>query len=136
MNFSKSKWFTYTLLVGLLPIATRLTLWTAAKPGTILAIAASDVITLGLVLHISIINELEHVADRTNRDSNLKTILNGTSAFFITLYGALYALAIIGEKNQDFLDKASMLKSSLGLASASLLLSLVTSRHLAKGSTK
>ncbi|MES2160773.1 MAG: hypothetical protein V4476_06420 [Pseudomonadota bacterium] len=133
MTFSKSKWFTYTLLVGLLPMSTRLLMWTASKANTVAAVAASDIITLGLVLHISVINELEHA---TNRAANLKTILNGTSAFFIALYGALYGLAILGEKNQDFIDKTSMLKSSIGLASVSLLLSLVTYQYLANGDTK
>ncbi|WP_141758568.1 hypothetical protein [Duganella sp. HH105] len=60
MSFSKSKWFTYTLLVGLLPISARLVVWAAAKAGRVSAITASDFITLGLVLHISVINEVEH----------------------------------------------------------------------------
>lgn len=133
MSFSKSKWFTYTLLVGLLPISTRLVVWAAAQAGKVNVITASDFVTLGLVLHISVINEVEHVSRKA---SSVKTILNGSSAFLIALYGALYAMAIIGEANRDFIDMGSMLKSSIALSSASLVLSIAATPHLAKRSTK
>ncbi|WP_141758569.1 hypothetical protein [Duganella sp. HH105] len=66
----------------------------------------------------------------------MRTILNGSSAFLIALYGALYAMAIVGEANQDFIDAVSMLKSSIALSSVSLVLSLAAAQHLAKRSAK
>ncbi|GJI89478.1 hypothetical protein RugamoR1_26410 [Rugamonas sp. R1(2021)] len=94
---------------------------------------ASDFITLGLVLHISIVNEVEHA---TLRAADLKTISNGTSLLFITSYGALYAIAIIGERNPRFVDTSLMLSISVGLAATSFLLGLKVYQRLSHRNSK
>jgi len=62
MKFSKSKWLTYTFFVGLIPVFTRLLAWAITHAGAVSPLAASDFVYFGLVLHISIINELEYLS--------------------------------------------------------------------------
>lgn len=133
MKFSKSKWLAYTFLVGLIPVLTRLLTWATTTTGAVSPLAAADFVAFGLVLHISVINELEHLPAK---EKDWKTIQNGTSLIFITLYSALYALTIIGEKSANLIDGAVMLRSSIVFAAASLLLSLSAFHRLSKLSSR
>ena len=129
MKFSKSKWLAYTFLVGLIPVLTRLLTWTTTTSGTVNPLAAPDFVAFGLVLHVSIINELEHLPAK---ERDWKTIQNGTSLIFIALYSALYAVTIIGEKSANLIDATVMLRSSIAFASVSSLLSLAVFHRLSK----
>ena len=129
MIFSKSKWLAYTFLVGLIPVLTRLLTWTTTTSGTVNPLAAPDFVAFGLVLHVSIINELEHLPAK---ERDWKTIQNGTSLIFIALYSALYAVTIIGEKSANLIDATVMLRSSIAFASVSSLLSLAVFHRLSK----
>lgn len=129
MKFSKSKWLAYTFLVGLIPVLTRLLAWTTTTVGTVSPLAAPDFVAFGLVLHISVINELEHLP---TKERDWKTIQNGTSLLFITLYGALYAVTIIGERSANLIDANVMLRSSIAFATVSSLLSLAVFHRLSK----
>lgn len=91
--------------------------------------AAPDFVAFGLVLHVSIINELEHLPAK---ERDWKTIQNGTSLIFIALYSALYAVTIIGEKSANLIDATVMLRSSIAFASVSSLLSLAVFHRLSK----
>lgn len=84
MNNKKAKWLAYTVLVGLIPILCRMIAWLVTKSGTVELLASSDFVALGLVLHISIINEMEHISDD---ERDWKTIQNGVSIAFIAAYG-------------------------------------------------
>lgn len=129
MKFSKSKWLAYTFLVGLIPVLTRLLTWITTAAGVVSPLVAADFVAFGLVLHISIINELEHLPAR---ERDWKTIQNGTSLVFITLYSALYAVTIIGEKSVNLIDATVMLGSSMAFAAVSTLLSLSVFHRLSK----
>jgi hypothetical protein len=129
MKFSKSKWLAYTFLVGLIPVLTRLLTWITTTTGAVSPLAAADLVAFGLVLHISVINELEHLPAR---ERDWKTIQNGTSLIFITLYSALYAVTIIGEKSTNLIDTTVMLRSSMVFAAISSLLSLSVFHRLSK----
>jgi len=129
MKFSKSKWLTYTFFVGLIPVFTRLLAWAITHAGAVSPLAASDFVYFGLVLHISIINELEYLS---SAELAWKTTQNGLSLIFITLYGALYAMAILGERNVGLVDAVVALKISIIFAVASISLSLTTFHHLSK----
>lgn len=129
MKSSKSKWLAYTVLVGLIPILTRILVWITTKSGTVNVVMASDFIAFGLVLHISIINELEHLSAT---DRGWKTIQNGSSVIFIALYSALYSLILVGEKNQALIDNAVMLNSAASLSFVSLVLSLTVFHRISK----
>lgn len=52
MISSNNKWLIQTLLVGLIPILTRLLMWATTTTGQVHPLAASDFITLGLVVDI------------------------------------------------------------------------------------
>lgn len=129
MRFSKSKWLAYTFLVGLIPVLTRLLAWTVTTTGRVDPLAATDLVAFGLVLHISIINEVEHLP---SKEKDWKTIQNGTSLTFITLYSALFAMAIIGEKSAALIDSAVLMQSSVALAAVSSLLSFSVFHRLAR----
>lgn len=129
MKFSKSKWLAYTFLVGLIPVLTRFLTWITTTAGAVSPLAAADFVAFGLVLHISVINELEHLPAR---ERDWKTIQNGTSLIFITLYSAFYAVTIIGEKSTNLIDATVMLRSSMVFAAVSSLLSLSVFHRLSK----
>ena len=96
MENKKIKWLIYTVLVGFIPILSRLLVWLVTTNGIDL-FAASDFVAFGLVLHISNINEIEHYT----RDRSWKTAQNGISIAFIAFYSVLFALTILGGNNSS-----------------------------------
>ena len=91
MENKKIKWLIYTVLVGLLPIFSRLFVWLVTSNGTVDLLSPSDFVAFGFVLHISNINEIEHL--ETNK--SWKTIQNGVSITFIAFYSILLSLTLI-----------------------------------------
>lgn len=84
-NFTK--WLIYTVGVGVIPAIIRL-LAHFLTDGDVELFYSADLITLGLILHVSIINEIEDIPDSY---FGYKTAYNGTSILFITIYGFLLA---------------------------------------------
>lgn len=101
MENRKIKWLIYTVLVGLIPIISRFLVWGVTQSGIVNILAASDFIAFGLVLHISNINEIEHLSDS---NKSWKTIQNGTSILFIALYSVLFCLTMLSEGVPGFVD--------------------------------
>lgn len=101
MENKKIKWLIYTVLVGLIPIISRFLVWGVTGSGIVNLLAASDFIAFGLILHISNINEIEHLSDS---DKSWKTIQNGTSILFIALYSVLFCLTMLSEGISGFVD--------------------------------
>lgn len=93
MPNKKIKWLIYTVLVGLIPILSRFIAWCVTNADVVDLLSAPDFVAFGLVLHISNINEIEHLG---TQDSDWKTIQNGTSIAFIALYSVLLAFNLIG----------------------------------------
>lgn len=120
MEHKKIKWLIYTVLVGLIPVVARILVWGVTQPGTISILAASDLIAFGLILHISNINEIEHLGDR---DKSWKTIQNGTSLLFIALYSVLFALTMLGEGMPNLIDSKVIKLCVITLAIVSFLIS-------------
>lgn len=94
MGRKKAKWLIYTVLVGLIPILSRTIAWFVTKDGTLELLAPSDFVALGLILHVSNINEIEHIIEL---DQAWKTIQNGVSIAFIAFYSVLFTLALVGK---------------------------------------
>lgn len=113
----KERWLIYTVLVGLIPIVSRLLIWALTKPGVVEIFSPSDFIAFGLILHISNINEIEH-ADGANR--RWKTIQNGISIMFIVIYSVLYPLILVGS---EIIDPTAVSFSLVALSIASLIVS-------------
>ncbi|WP_083190325.1 MULTISPECIES: hypothetical protein [unclassified Aliivibrio] len=99
----KYKWFAYTVFIGLLPILARLI--TNLFLDNIAWLSASDFIAFGFVMHISILNELEHMHD----DDNWKSINNGASIGGVFIYGVFTLGLLIHETGATQID-AEMLK--------------------------
>ncbi|WP_028299323.1 hypothetical protein [Oceanospirillum beijerinckii] len=88
------KWLIYTVLVGLIPIVSRFFIWLVSTSSTMPLFNPSDFVAFGLVLHISNINEIEHLE---SFEQNWKTAQNGISLTFIAFYGVLFALTVLSE---------------------------------------
>lgn len=129
MRFNRNKWLAYTVLVGLIPALTRVLIWVVTSEGAIAPFVASDFVAFGLVLHISIINEIEYLPAR---DQGWKSIQNGASITFIALYSALYGLIIIGESAPKLLDSRALLICSIAFAAVSSLLSISVFQRLTR----
>ncbi|MFO1250723.1 MAG: hypothetical protein U1E77_06155 [Inhella sp.] len=121
MKNPKSKWLAYTVLVGLIPILSRLLVWLIASDDVVPAISATDFVAFGLVLHISNINELEHVSSQSKP---WKTVQNGISVIFIALYSVIFAVLLLAERNPKLVNTTSLLICVVILAATSTLLSL------------
>ena len=98
MGSKKIKWLIYTVLVGLIPIISRLIVWIVTKEGSVNLLSPSDFVAFGLVLHISNINEIEHFS---GVEKEWKTLQNGISIAFIAFYSVLFALTLVGETIVD-----------------------------------
>ena len=95
------KWLIYTVLVGLIPIISRLIASSVVKSDSIPLFSASDLVAFGLVLHISNINEIEHINSSTK---SWKTVQNGISLAFICFYSVLFCVNIFGEGHPWLID--------------------------------
>ena len=116
----QTKWLVYTVLVALIPIICRLGICLLTKQGTVEMFSTTDFISFGLVLHISNINEVEHL----HRDGmTWKTWMNGASVTFIAFYSVLYALAILASSTVSSINTNSTKTCSVILCIVSLLLS-------------
>jgi hypothetical protein len=117
MPANKTKWLIYTVLVGLIPILSRLIVWLVTARGTLDLFSPSDFIAFGLVLHISNINEIEHI---TEIDKEWKTAQNGFSIIFIAFYSVLFCLTLIGG---SIIDLKSLTYCTIALSFVSFFIS-------------
>lgn len=126
MTDKKIKWLIYTVLVGLIPILCRLLAWFVTHAGTVQCFSPSDFVAFGLVLHISNINEVEHIG---MVEKKWKTVQNGISVTFIAFYSVLYTLTLLGDK---VVDISAITYCSLSLAFFSFLISFAVFDRLSK----
>ena len=129
MENKKTKWLVYTVFVGLIPIFCRLLIWGTTTSETLQWLAASDLIAFGLILHISNINEIEHIS---NEDKSWKTIQNGISIAFIALYSVLFALIILSEGFKNLVDLNTIKTCTFILAVVSFFISFSVFHRISK----
>ena len=123
------KWIFYTVLVGLIPVFARLLVWLVDQSNAVPAFDATDFIIFGLVLHISIINEIEHV----HQDSqSWKTAHNGTSLWFIVMFAVLFACQILDQSKAELFNDRAILIVAWVMAAVSFLLSLTVLYRLSR----
>lgn len=122
------KWLVFTVFVGLIPILLRILIKSVTNSAIAEYFSPIDFISLGLVLHISIINEIEHLNE--NGHEKWKTIFNGVSFIFITVYSGLLAVLMLNEKNLQLVNIDSMLIVVSSLVVVSLLISLSVFQRL------
>lgn len=129
MENKKVKWLIYTVLVGLIPILSRFLVWVVTEPGVVNLVTASDFIAFGLILHISNINEIEHLSEN---EKSWKTIQNGTSIAFIAFYSVLLSLVMISEGIPSFVNDDVIKKCTIILALISLIISFSVFYRISK----
>lgn len=120
MKTKKTKWLIYTVLVGLIPIMSRMLIWFVTNDGNIDILNASDFVAFGLVLHISNINEIEHI---DSEDKQWKTVQNGVSITFIAFYSVLFAISIFGSTQPAIIDVDAIKQAAILLSIVSFALS-------------
>ncbi len=129
METRRLRWLVYTVMVGLIPIVSRGLAWLVTHDGAVQPVAASDFVALGLVLHISTINELEHA----KASAGLKTVQHGLAVVFISIYSALYAFVLAGD---TIVVRLALIRCAVGLALLSLFLSGSLYYYLEKADRK
>lgn len=121
MQLNKSKWLAYTVIIGLIPILSRLFLWMISNNENFQCFSATDFVAFGLMLHIANINELEH---QPTHDQSWKTIQNGVSILFIAVYTMLYGATLWGETYPGSIKVDVVLLVAIILSLTSFLLSI------------
>ena len=129
MTNIKIKWLIYTVLVGLIPVLSRMLIWFISRDRTMDILNASDFVAFGLILHISNINEIEHFDDPKK---SWKTIQNGLSIAFISFYSVLFAADLFGQSNPGLIDVKSLKHVAMGLSLASFGISLSVYHRISK----
>ena len=123
------KWLFYTVLVGLIPVLSRLLIFAIDQSNGVPVFDATDFIVFGLVLQISNINQIEHFPED---HQPWKTIHNGSSVFFAIMYAVLFCCQIVDQSNPDLFDDVAILRISWIMGGASLLLSGTVSYRRSK----
>ncbi|TBT50063.1 hypothetical protein D5E78_11720 [Vibrio parahaemolyticus] len=113
----KTKWLAYTVGVGILPIGARL-LANLLFNVEIEWFSATDFIAFGFVMHISILNELEHMS--ANKD--WKTKMNFTSIGFVFVFGLLTLAQLTTEAVSTLLNANTLKYCSMIIAVVSFIL--------------
>ncbi|OQX66407.1 MAG: hypothetical protein B6A08_20630 [Sorangiineae bacterium NIC37A_2] len=108
---SKTKWFIYTVLLGLLPILARLLIALLSKH-SVSPLESSDLVGFGLVLTITNINSLEHA---THVPADWKTQTIGISLVAVALLSIVFAASCLGD---DQVDRRMTLYSAMALVFA------------------
>lgn len=114
MKYHKARWFSYIVLVGLMPFFARLFVYFSLnEKGVGVPLHETDLAAFGLVLQVANVNELEHF---DNEQKSWKTMHNGLSVCFIIFFTAIFVVAATesmkpGTFNQSFITVASVLSA-------------------------
>lgn len=130
MVSKKVKWLIYTVAVGLIPIVIRIFIWLLTNQSNMNPISTSDIIAFGLVLHISNINEIEHIRDEQSQ--SWKTVQNGISILFIAVYSVFLSVIIIAEANPQIINGELIRNYSAGLSVISFIISFSIFHRISK----
>lgn len=118
----KLRWLIYTVAFGMVPILMRLLVGCFVPDDSGLVwLSASDFISFGIVLQVSIFNEMRY---HDAKDLEWKHRMLGVSAFLMVFYAALYVILLFSEVYTD-LDVDALRYSSMASSCISLLLCFV-----------
>ena len=116
LKLSRTKiWLIWTVMMSSMPIFLKFLAWLISNNDTVKALEPSDIVIFGLILHVSIINELQHIDDEKSK--SWKTVGLGLSIIFIILYSFLFGAPLFG---QDSIETNTLLFISISLAVTSL----------------
>lgn len=130
MDQKKAKWLIYTVIVGLIPIVLRFIFWCLlTNKEWKFIINPADFVLFGMVLHVSVINELEHYEAN---DKSWKTLQMGTSIVAIMVYSGLLMTTMIAEVNAQILDISAIRAISALFILASIFLGYAVHHRLSQ----
>jgi len=118
LSEKKVLWLIYTVLFGMVPILIRLFVASLVNGDKIAWVSASDFISLGIVMQISILAEIRYTE---SSESGWKSAITGISALAVIFYAALFAFALLGEVNSD-INKSAVLSMSILMSIGSFML--------------
>ncbi|WP_268265815.1 hypothetical protein [Pseudomonas morbosilactucae] len=117
----KLRWLIYTVLFGMAPIFLRLLVGSLVVGDKVVVyFSASDFIAFGIVLQVSIYNEIRY---HDLSDADWKHRMMGVSALFMLFYSGLYVMLLISEVFEG-INLSALLYSSMISSMVSLLLCL------------
>jgi phosphatidylserine synthase len=119
---NKLRWLVYTVIFGMAPVLIRLVVsaFVVSRDGSedIDKVSASDFIAFGIVLQVSIFNEIRY---HDLSDIEWKHRMMGVSALFMLVYSSLYVLLLLSEVFSR-INIDALLYVSIGFSAVSLLL--------------
>ena len=127
----KLRWLIYTVLFGMAPIFLRLLVGLfVSGDKSVPYFSASDFIAFGIVLQVSIFNEIRYYE---LSDADWKHRMMGVSALFMVLYSGLYVLLLMSEVF-DGVNVRAVLYSAIVSSVVSFLLCLCFYDRMSKSS--
>lgn len=127
----KLRWLIYTVIFGMTPILLRVLvglLITGEKE--VALISAPDFIAFGIVLQVSIFNEIRY---HELSDADWKHRMMGVSALFMLFYSGLYVMLLMSEVFNG-INVRAILYSSIVCSAVSFLLCLCFYDRMSKSS--
>lgn len=118
MSGLKWRWLVFTVLFGMVPIIIRLMVGGLDSASRVPLFAASDFIALGIVLQVSLFNEMRYTS---LDDFDWKQVMLGASALYMLVYAVLYVLLLVSEFDKQ-INAQMILYISMVLSFVSLLL--------------
>lgn len=121
--FSERKilWLVYTVLFGMVPIIMRLIAFAMVNGGKIAPFSSSDFISLGIVLHVSLLAETRY---NEHHEAYWKKAVAGISVFAVIMYAVLYIFSLLSDVLPD-INIRFVLWASILMVVGSLLMSLM-----------
>lgn len=105
----KIKWLIYTVAIGLIPFVLRLFVWWLSENSKDVGyiINEVDVVTFGLVLHLSIIMELQN---EEKVDAKWKTTCNGISILMLIFFSVFLGISYLEDVTNSKIIGVNKLK--------------------------
>ncbi|QQE82919.1 hypothetical protein [Pseudomonas putida] len=116
----KALWLIYTVLFGMVPIFMRLLAAGLVNGGKIPLITASDFISLGIVLHISLLAEIRY---NDTEEAGWKKQIAGISVLAVVFYAVMYVFSLLSDVFND-VNARFVLIASIGMAIGSFAMCL------------
>ncbi|WP_157766882.1 hypothetical protein [Pseudomonas mosselii] len=120
-KYGRMRWLLFTVIFGMTPIFFRMLFYIFNKEtGGMQLFTASDFISLGIVLQVSVFNEIKYTKED---DAEWRQLFGGCTALFLALFSVFYCLVLSSELGGS-VDLDLILKVSAGLDIVLILLYL------------
>lgn len=114
----KGLWLIYTVLFGMVPILMRLLAAGLVSSDKINLFTSSDFISLGIVLHISLLAETRY---NDSNEAGWKKQINGISILAVVAYAAMCVFSLLSDFVNE-INAQSVLIVSIIMSAASLVM--------------